>query len=95
MAVKLWAFRDASQIIRTTANDPTVILEGAGLKKIKMESPGGAQLRDIKGFFDAVQKSLQAGTGGEAFVEVKLNDLDNALLLEFLTPPDPEPDPQP
>lgn len=94
MTITLWAFKDATGIVRVTANDPSSILTAPPYlrQKARGVSPGGFAMRDIRKFFQSTQETLSGPSGAESFVEFKLNDLAPEMLVALMTPiPDGEP----
>ena len=91
MSANLWAFRDASGIVRVTPTDPSVILEGLGLQKATAVVPGGFSMRDLRRHFETTETTLNGNTGRESFVEFTLGELTTQQLEALMAPPD-EPD---
>lgn len=90
MTAKLWAFRDATGIVRVTPTDPTSVLNDLGLHKATADAPGGFSMRDLRRYFETTEATLAGSTGVEAFVEFTIGELPLATLGELMTPP---PDP--
>lgn len=98
MAIRIWAFKDATGTVRVTSNDPSSVLGASPhfRQVAKGESPGGFSMRDIRKFFQSTEETLAGQSGLESFVEFKLHDLDTDMLTALMTPiPEPEPEPEP
>jgi len=90
MTAKLWAFRDATGVVRVTPTDPSIVLADLGLQKSTAEAPGGFSMRDLRRYFETTESTLAGGSGRETFVEFTLGDLSTGALGDLMTPP---PDP--
>ena len=89
MSVTLWAFKDASRLVRITGNDPSAEMGARQLATLNI--PGGFSMLEMRSHFENAARTLVGQTGEESYLKMVLEDLPAESLAFLMTPIAPEP----